>query len=266
MSINYENASDDFFLLSSEQRLSIVFKLLSKKSKISVMAKELGATVQEVHRNFERLAKSDLIVKDSDGNYSLTTYGKTICSQVPSFVFVSLNKKYFKTHDFGDIPDKFVHRIGELLVGQHVKGFTKVLGTWNDICKNAEQYIYGILFEEPLELIEPIVKKAEKGVQINSIFSESTIVPTGRKHMIDKLGVKKLVENGSIERKMKNGITTGVILNEKEACLMFSTISGEADIGEMFYSSDTHFHEWCLDYFRYCWYGSSTFQESKLKE
>jgi hypothetical protein len=26
------------------------------------------------------------------------------------------------------------------------------------------------------------------------------------------------------------------------------------------------FHEWCLDYFRYCWYGSNSFQESKLED
>jgi predicted transcriptional regulator len=229
------------------------------------MAKELGATVQEVHRNFARLAKSGLIVKDSDGYYSLTTYGRTICSQIPSFVFVSVNKKYFGNHDFGDIPEKFVHRIGELVGGQYVKGFTKVLEHWNDICKNADKYIYGILFEEPLELIEPIIKKAEKGVKINSIFSESTIIPDGRKNLVNRLGVKKLVENGSIERKMKI-VITGVILNEKEACLMFPKTSGEVDIGEMFYSNDQHFHEWCLDYFRYCWHGSSTFQENKLKE
>ena len=25
-------------------------------------------------------------------------------------------------------------------------------------------------------------------------------------------------------------------------------------------------HEWCLDYFRYRWYGSDIFDESKLKE
>jgi len=24
------------------------------------------------------------------------------------------------------------------------------------------------------------------------------------------------------------------------------------------------FHEWCLDYFRYCWFNACTFQENKL--
>ena len=65
---------------------------------------------------------------------------------------------------------------------------------------------------------------------------------------------------------MKKDVKIVVVLNEKEACVMFPTIDGEADMSEMFYSNDTLFHEWCLDYFRYCWYGSDVFQESKLKE
>ena len=39
-----------------------------------------------------------------------------------------------------------------------------------------------------------------------------------------------------------------------------------ADLNTMFYSEDPLFHEWCLDYFRYKWYGSDIFDESKVKE
>jgi len=52
MENNYENAADDFLELASEQRLNIIFNLLLKKTKLTNMAKELDATVQEVHRNF----------------------------------------------------------------------------------------------------------------------------------------------------------------------------------------------------------------------
>ncbi|MEK0369354.1 MAG: transcriptional regulator, partial [Nitrosopumilus sp.] len=48
--------------------------------------------------------------------------------------------------------------------------------------------------------------------------------------------------------------------------VLFPNRKGEADISEMFYGNDLMFHEWCLDYFRYCWYGSDVFQESKLEE
>ena len=36
--------------------------------------------------------------------------------------------------------------------------------------------------------------------------------------------------------------------------------------GAEFLCKDQMFHEWCLDYFRYCWYGYDEFQERKLKE
>ncbi|HSD05099.1 MAG TPA: transcriptional regulator [Nitrosopumilaceae archaeon] len=262
----YENAANDFLELASEQRLNILFNLLSNRSKISNMAKEVGATVQEVHRNFERLADAGLISKDKDGYYGLTTYGKTICTQVPDLVFVSKNRKYFETHDFGDIPMKFIQRIGALAAGQHIKGFVKVMEQWKTIYKNADEYIFEILSEVPLDLIEPIISRIKHGIKFNYIFSESTIIPKGRKQLLEKLGFKKLLEQGLVERKMQKNVNVVVVLNEKEACVMFPTIDGDADIGEMFYSRDHLFHEWCLDYFRYCWYGSDIFQESKLKE
>lgn len=262
----YENAASDFLELASEQRLNILFNLMAHKSKISSMAKEVGATVQEVHRNFERLTDAGLIKKDNNGYYQLTTYGKTICTQVPNLVFVSKNRKYFETHDFGDIPMKFIQRIGALAAGQHVKGFVKVLEQWKGIYEEADEYVFEILSEVPLDLIEPLISRVKKGIKFNYIFSESAVVPKGRKQLLEKLGFQKLIEKGLVERRMKKTVQVVVVLNEKEACVMFPAIDGDADIGEMFYSKDHLFHEWCLDYFRYCWYGSDVFQENKLKE
>jgi len=264
--VNPSEISRDFLELSGEQRLEIISRLFHKKSKVSVIAKELDTSVQEVFRNFERLVKAGLVEKDTDGNYDLTTYGMTVYNQIPSLAFVAANKKYFKDHDFGDLPQKYIQRIGALESGQYVKGFTKVTEQWKNIIKNADEYIYGILSEEPLELREPIASKAKDGVKINSIFSESAIVPNSRKQLIDKLDFKTLIKNGLVERKMRKNVKTGVFLSEKEACVMFPKSDDETDISGMFYSQNDTFHEWCLDYFRYCWYGSDVFQESKLKE
>jgi predicted transcriptional regulator len=263
---NYQNAADDFLELASGQRLNIIFKLLLKKTKISSMAKELDATVQEVHRNFERLSDAGLIKKDKDGYYELTTYGKTICTQVPSLLFLSKNRKYFENHDFGDVPMKFIQRIGALAGGQQVKGFVKVLEQWKNIYKNADEFVYQIFTEVPLDLIEPLLNRVKRGVKLNYIFSESVIVPKGRKELLSKLGMKNLLEKGQVERKMKKDVSVVVVLNENEACVVFPTLDGTADMREMFYSKDSLFHEWCLDYFRYCWYGAGVFQEGKLKE
>jgi predicted transcriptional regulator len=262
----YDETANYVLDLASPQRLEILFKLLTKSSTPTALAKEIDATKQEVHRNFTRLEDSGLIEKKVDGTYALTTFGRTICTQVPSVVFISQNRKYFEKHDFGGVPHKFQMRCGQLANGQYVKGVSKVLEQWKSIYKNSTEYIYEILSEVPLDLIEPLVKQVKKGIQFNYVFSESSIIPKGRKALLKKLGFDNLIEKGLIERKMEKNVQTVVVLNEKEACLMFPTLDGESDISEMFYSDDPMFHEWCLDYFRYCWYGSDVFQESKLKE
>ncbi len=252
--------------LASPQRLNILFKLLSKDSTPTEIAKELESTKQEVHRNFIRLEESGLIEKKNNGKYSTTTFGETVCTQVPTIVFFSQNRKYFEEHTFIDIPYKFKIRCGQLAVSQHVKGISKVLEQWKTIYKNSKEYIYEILSEAPLDLIEPLVKQIKKGIKFQYIFSESTVVPKGRKNLLKKLGFNNLIEKGLIERKMAKNVQTVIVLNEKEACVLFPKNDGESDLTEMFYSDDPMFHEWCLDYFRFCWYGSDEFIESKLKE
>ena len=252
--------------LASPQRLSILFKLLEKESTPTEMAKKLDSTKQEIHRNFTRLTESGLIEKNLDGKYLLTTFGEVVCTQVPTLVFLSQNRKYFEEHSFGEIPHKFKMRCGQLAVGNHIKGFSKVMEQWKSIYKNADKYIYEILSEVPLDLIEPLIKRVKTGVKFNYIFSESTVVPKGRKSLLKKLGFDKLVEKGLVERKMADNVQTILVISEKEACVLFPDKHGESDLSEMFYSNDPMFHEWCLDYFRYCWYGSDAFKESKLKE
>jgi len=252
--------------LASSQRLSILIGLLNKDLTPTIFAKEIGATKQEVHRNFLRLEKAGLIKKKVNGTYSLTTFGQTLCTQVPSLVFLSQNRRYFEEHNFGEVPHKFQMRCGQLANSQYIKGISKVLEQWKLVYKNSDEYVCEILSEVPLDLIEPLVKKIKKGVKFNYIFSESAVVPKGRRALLKKLGFDKLVEKGLIKRKMEKNVQTVVVLNEKEACLMFPSLDGESDLSEMFYSDDPMFHEWCLDYFRYCWYGSDVFRESKLKE
>ena len=266
MSYTYEGSAGDFLELASEQRLSIIQKLLVKKSKLSVLAKELDATAPEVFRNLERLEKAGMIMKDVGNYYNLSTCGHIICaSLIPSLGFISQNKKYFKDHDFGEIPQKFIQRIGALASGEFVSSYTKVIERWREIFENSNEYVSGIIVEEPLEIIEPLVKKAKNGIKVNSIFSESAIIPKKRNELIQKLGVPSLIKKGVIERKMKKDVKVVVVLNEKEACVMFPTKNGEPDISKMFYGTEPLFHEWCLDYFRYWWYGSGYFHEDKLK-
>ena len=267
MKILTEKIASEFFEIGSEQRLSIILHLNEKAWSISPLAKELEATITEVHRNFGRLQKTGLILKNVNGTYNLTLFAKNICSQIPSIIFVSENKKYFENHDFGNLPPKFQHRIGELCERKHIKGFVRVLEKWKEVHDNANKYIYNILAEVPYskDIIEIVEKKLSKKIKIHSIFSENTIVPEERKTIFKIKNFTKFIKEDLLVRKMIKQISIIVILNEKESCIMFPNLNGKPDMSEMFYSTDPQFHEWCLDYFEHCWKESNSFQENKLQ-
>ena len=262
----FETAANNFLELSSIQRLQILAKLEEKKLKPSDLVKEFDSTKQEVYRNFSRLEDGHLIMKDRDGSYELTEFGKTMCNQIPAIMFLSQNMPYFHLHNFGNMPKKFYMRVGQLANGKYVKGLGPVLEKWKEIYNNAEEYICLLTSEIILDLGKILVDKLKKGVKLQYVLSETCLVPSGRDEDMKKLDFKKYVQNGSAERKMLKSVPTAIVLNEKEAFIAFPDLDGDPDLSEIFYSDDPDFHEWCLDYFRYFWNKSGNFNESKLIE
>ena len=99
------------------------------------------------------------------------------------------------------------------------------------------------------------------------------MVPKIRNGLQKSSGYAELLKQGIIERKMIDKIEVALVLNEKQATVMFPTLKGETDMNHMFSSNDAKsnnsgglFHEWCVDFFRYCWHNSNSFDERKLIE
>lgn len=262
----YSNTEKTFFELASEQRLAIIFRLNIKKAKISQLAKDLDITMQEAHRNVSRLQQAGLIEKNPEGIFSLTTFGNTITKQIPTFNYLSKHKEYFSEHILGELPIKFIMRLGALDRCEFVKGVVAILERWKDIYREAGEYIYEIVPQVPIDLIEPAVSRVKQGIKYSYVLPRNVIVPKGRKDLLKKLGHSELLNKGAIERRMVDSVQVAVILNEKKASVLFPTQKGETDMNMIFFSSDTVFHEWCIDYFRYRWYGSDIFDETNLKE
>ncbi|RMF28626.1 MAG: ArsR family transcriptional regulator [Candidatus Nitrosothermus koennekii] len=257
---------DIFWELAGEMRRNILFKLKEKSMKLSQLAKTLDVSIQEVHRNINRLIDAGLVEKDPDGLLILTTYGEIVLTQIPSFQFLSKNKPYFEEHTLGDLPMKFIQRIGALNNSELINGVVAILARWKDMYRNANEHIMEIMAQVPLDLIEPIVDRLNHGVKFSYIFGENTIVPKGRRELLQKFGWNNFMNKGLVERRMIKRVQVMVIVTDKEAGVLFPNKKGETDMNKMFYSRDPLFHEWCLDFFRYTWYASDIFDETKIKE
>jgi predicted transcriptional regulator len=217
-----------------------------------------------------RLMEAGLIEKKSSGVFSLTTFGSTIIRQIPSIDFLSKNRLYFSDHTFGDMPMKFIQRIGALSNGEIIRGWVAVIERIKEMYRQSREYIYGMLPQVTHDLIETVIPMVrEHEVVFKYILPENAQVPKAGMKLLGDISYNDLLKRGLIERKMIKKITVAVVLNEREALVMFPSTRGETDMNEMFCGSHgetgNFFHEWSHDYFFYNWYNSHSFDPEKLK-
>lgn len=273
-----EGIQQIFFELASEQRLSLLSKLNRRQSKsngvynLSTLATELDATMQEVHRNLNRLMDAGLIEKSSAGIFSLTTFGSTIMNQISTFDFLSRNMEYFSTHTLGKrTPTKFIQRIGALNNCELISGLVAVVELWKrHIYDQSTEYICGMLPQIPLDLIEAVIPKIKElgGIKFSYILPQKALVPRKRDDLLKNSGFHEFLKKGIVERRMVDTMEVATLVNEKQATIMFPTArpNRETDMNSVFFSEDPLFHEWCLDFFRHNWNNSQSFDASKLVE
>jgi predicted transcriptional regulator len=273
-----ESIQQIFFELAGEQRLSILSRMKRRQSgddkvyNLSKLATELDATMQEVHRNLGRLMDAGLIEKNSAGIFSLTTFGNTIMNQISTFDFLSRNKEYFSTHTLGKrTPTKFLQRIGALNNCEFISGLVGVVELWKRyIYDQSTEYICGMLPQIPLDLIEAVLPKIKErgGIKFSYILPQRALVPKKRVDLLENSGFHEFLKKGIVERRMVDAMEVATLANEKQATIMFPTVKpdGETDMNSAFFSEDPLFHEWCLDFFRYNWNNSKSFDASKLLE
>jgi len=268
MDKDLDSLAEEFLQISSHLRLGVLLHLQEMPYNLSSLAKKLGSTASEMHRNLKRLSDDNLILKNSEGEYMLTSYGKMICAQVPSWEFMMNNSEYFTKHEFGTLPKLFLQSIGSLNNSKHVKGFVNVQDVWKKILANSNEYVHNILFEVSYdaEILLLITSQLKKGVTLRSIFLEDAILPESRSKVIGNKEILKAIQDHTLIRRTIKDITTLVVLNEKEAFVMFPKLDGEIDVGEGFYSTDKNFHHWCIEYFDYCMKFSGSFYEEKLRK
>lgn len=268
MGTDIESIAEEFLQAASSLRLGVLLHLKEKNDNLSSLTKILDVTASEMHRNLKRLSDDNLILKNNEGKYDLTSYGKMVCTMVPSWEFMMNNSEYFTKHDFGILPQMFLQSIGSLNNSKHIKGFVNVQDIWKKIYSNSDEYLHNILFEVSYdaEILSIITSQLKKGVNISSIFLEDAILPESRKKATGNKDILSAIQEQILVRRTIKDISTLVVLNEKEAFVMFPKSDGEIDVSEGFYSDDENFHHWCMEYFDYCMNSSGSFFEQRLKK
>ena len=114
-------------------RLSMLTKLSQKNYRLSQLSSELEATMQEAHRNMTRLVDSGLVSKDRDGELVLTAYGRTVVAMIPGYEFLYNNRDFFIDHSLGDLPPKFIQRMGAFSRCEMVRGVMAILQRWKNL-------------------------------------------------------------------------------------------------------------------------------------
>jgi predicted transcriptional regulator len=268
----FDEAEETFRQLANSHRLQIMFFLHKQTGKMSTLSRILKMSMQDAKRNLDNLLSEGLVERDSTGVFSLTTFGSMIVRQIPSMDFLSRNKEYFSDHNFGEIPDKFIHRIGELNDSKFVKGYVTVIEKIKGMYANAEEYIYGMLPEVSLELVEAIVFKIKaKRIRFSYILPEKAIVPKVSHELVKDSNYIQLSHQGLINGRMIKRISAAVVVTDKQGAVMFPHEDGETDIRSMFVndnirSDDGLFQEWCVDFFKHNWDNSDYYNKGKLIE
>ncbi|HEX2014725.1 MAG TPA: transcriptional regulator [Nitrososphaera sp.] len=260
-----EGVGSLFFELAGDLRLSMLEKLSQRGYRLSQLASELDATMQEAHRNVTRLIDSGLVSKQKEGDLVLTAYGQTVVMIIPGYDFLYRNKDFFLDHSLGDLPPKFIQRMGALRRCETVHGVMAILQRWKTMYTESEKYIKEIMAQVPLDVIETVSSRIEQGVKFSYIFASNAVVPRGRTQLLQKVGWRNYISKGFAERRMLPEVMVMTIFNEKQGCVVFPNMKGEPDLNVMFYGEDKEFLEWCSDLFAYQWERAEPFDESKLK-
>jgi predicted transcriptional regulator len=147
-----------------------------KASQAQLIGKELDTTVQDIHRNVNRLTDRGLLRREN-GEIHLTEYGRIVTKQIPFFIFMKKHRKFFEEHTLGDIPEKFLQRIGALQNCELVRSVAAVMERLKKLEYDATKHLRIIVSQAWSEEGRIIVELSMHGVQVMGIMGKNTIMP-----------------------------------------------------------------------------------------
>ena len=267
-----ERLCDLYFELSNEERLNILYNLREKNMNITALSQEIDTTTQECSRHVSRLAEYNLIQKNADRTYSITSYGNLILRLISGHQFASNHQQYFNTHSLDALPSRFVSRIHELDQSRFTQDLWLTFSLVENLFKEAEEYIWMIHDQYLLSILSLGVEALKRGAKFKSIDpmnkAENRKLDQERPDYVTEEDEKYFLESwkeGNLEIRLSESIKVFLYVTEKKGIVAFPLLDGSFDyIGFVTVHPDGL--RLCRDIFEYYWSLSSPPTQEQIIE
>lgn len=261
----YGNTAKYFSNLGSKNRLGILLCLQNQDRRLSEISKEIGSTAQEVYRNISQLMEQNMIVKTNTNAYRISDVGRILTSMISIPMFIEKHNSFFHDHPFDELPPKFIKRIGDLEDCELISNVTLVLEKIAKIYENSEQFVDDAVSESFDSFDEILLKKISKQIPYRHMINKDHKEQNKRQYNLEKNGYYEGISNGTIKRRLLSQLNFALIINEKEAAVIFPGHDKNPDYRKMFYGSDKQFHDWCTDLYDYFWQRGKDYTRKPIK-
>lgn len=253
--------TDLFLELAGETRRLMLKSLANRPARMSTLARELDVTVQDVHRNVNRMIGAGLIARN-DNMIHLTESGRMVARQISYFQFVEKYSKFMNDHTLAPVPEKFAQRLSVLQGCRLVETVTLVMQELKRLESSASRRLKIAATQAWPEEGSILIDQAGRGVEVWVIVGHNTVFP---KNVIDEIlpQIEKLP--AAPRNRMVKQLDIALYVADDEAAVMFPNRSGEVDMGAMFVGNSEEFVEWCSDLFDHVWARAGPFDVMKTK-
>jgi predicted transcriptional regulator len=245
---------DLLFEVSNENRYIILVFLRQKAMRITDITRKIGLTTPEARRHVSRLGEVGLIQRDVEGFYHITPYGEGILILLTEFDFMAQHNEYFQSHTLTKIPTVFLKRVGELIESRNIENAMDFLRHTESLFKEANEHVWLLLDQFPLNSLSTIMEAIERGVQFKIIEPLDRVLSPDIDSMTSEetQALSRARHTPMFEHKMLDTVNVFLYLSESKCVLAFPTSDGQYDYSG-FASSDDSSLEWCRELFQHYW-------------
>lgn len=246
------------FEVSNEDRLRILHLLHQKSMNVTQLSQALDLSSQEASRHLSRLNKTGVTLKEVNGKYHLTHYGKLLLTQLQGIDFISNHQKYFIDHTLDQLPPPYIHRIGELVSSTLVDDIMVVFTNIENLIRDAEEYLLVITDQYLPSYIPLHIAAWERGVKERDIEVKNWVVPIRIKESVrdEKAYIQRIHharDTGMLEERMLDHLDVSLFMSEKEVAVIAFPIQNSRFDYFGFTSTDDRARAWCRDIFQHYW-------------